>query len=285
MTPLRQKMIDAMRQRGFSVRTQKSYLGAVNGLARHFHQSPDRLHAEHIQTYFNYLVQERAICGASCRMYLHGIRFLYLQVLHWPQFDIPIQYPKKTQKIPELLTRIEISQIIQACDNAKHRMMLLTCYGCGLRVSELVKLKAHHIDGERLLLRVEQGKGAKDRLVVISAALLNQLRHYWRRYRPKWWLFPNGNTPTLPLSYGTIQKVFKRAKHTAGIHKIGGIHSLRHAYATHQLEQGVAIHRLQQQLGHGDLRSTLRYVHWVPTYQQGKAMFSDLVGALEVSHE
>jgi len=281
MTPLRQQMIDAMRQRGFSVRTQQSYLGAVSGLARYFQQSPDQLKANQIQTYFNYLVLERGLCGASCRMYLHGIRFLYLQVLNWEQFDIPIDYPKKAQRIPELLTRPEVRQIMLSCGNDKHRMMLLTCYGCGLRVSELVALKVQHIDSERRLLRIEQGKGAKDRVVMISIGLLDQLRHYWRRYRPNPWLFPNSNTPTLHLSNGTIQRAFKRAKNTADIEKVGGIHSLRHAYATHQLEQGIAIHRLQQQLGHGDLRSTLRYVHWVPTYQQGGIAFSDLVGQLQ----
>ena len=166
MTALRQQMIDAMRQRGFSIRTHQSYLGAVRGLARYFDESPDQLQASQLQDYFVYLVQERGLCGASCRLHLNGIRFLYLQVLHWPQFDIPIEFPKKAQRIPELLTRSEVQQIIAACGNAKHRMMLLTCYGCGLRVSELIALKVQQIDGERRLLRIEQGKGAKDRMVV-----------------------------------------------------------------------------------------------------------------------
>lgn len=280
MTTLRQQMIEAMQQRGFSIRTHKSYLGCVTSLARYFHQSPDQLKVEQIQAYFVYLVQQRGLCGASCRLHLNGLRFLYLQVLGWKQFDIPIHYPKKAQRIPELLTRLEVRQIVQACDNNKHRMMLLTCYGCGLRVSELVRLKVKDIDGERQLLRIEQGKGAKDRMVVIPPTLLDQLRHYWQRYHPEPWLFPNGNTPSLHLSITTAQRMFTRAKTIAGIHKVGGIHSLRHAYATHQLEQGIAIHVLQQQLGHNDLHSTLRYVHWLPSYQQGKGQFSDLVGQL-----
>ncbi|MBE9563801.1 MAG: site-specific integrase [Proteobacteria bacterium] len=285
MTPLRQQMIDVMRQRGFSIKTHKAYLGAVRSLAAYFHQSPDQVGSEQIQQYFVYLVQQRGLCGASCRMHLNGLRFLYLQVLGWKQFDIPIHYPKKAQRIPELLTRPEVQQIIAVCDNIKHRMMLLTCYGCGLRVSELVKLKVQHIDGERRLLRIEQGKGCKDRMVVISPSLLYRLRLYWRRFQPVLWLFPNANTPTLHLSVGTIQKRFTQAKQTAGINKVGGIHSLRHAYATHQLEQGIAIHRLQQQLGHNDLHSTLRYVHWLPTYQQGGDAFSDLIDQLEVGDE
>lgn len=285
MTTLRQQMIDAMLQRGLAKRTHESYLGAVTALARYFHQSPDQLRAEQIQDYFVYLVQERGLSAASCRLYLNGIRFLYLQVLHWSQFDIPIQYPKRVHKIPELLTRAEIRQILLACGNAKHRMMLLTCYGCGLRVSELVALKLQHIDGERQLLRIEQGKGNKDRLVVLPATLLEQLRHYWLDYRPRHWLFPNANTPRLHLSVTPIQKRYRQAKEQAGIHKVGGIHGLRHAYATHQIEQGLPVHQLQHQLGHRQLQTTLRYVHWVASYQQGSGGFSDLVGQLEADHE
>ena len=280
MTPLRQQMIEAMQQRGFSSKTHQAYLGAVKSLATYYHQSPDQIRKEQLQEYFVYLVQERDLCGSSCRLHLNGLRFLYLQVLGWKQFDIPIQFPKKAQRIPELLTRSEIRRIVQASSNRKHQMMLLTCYGCGLRVSELVRIQVKDIDGERKLLRIEQGKGAKDRLVVIPASLLKLLRQYWRGYRPNPWMFPNGNTPHLHLSIATIQRVFKRAKADAGIDKKGGIHSLRHAYATHQLEQGVAIHRLQQQLGHNDLKSTLRYVHWLPIYRQGQQHFNDLISGL-----
>jgi site-specific recombinase XerD len=285
MTPLRQQMIEAMRQRGFSIRTHQSYLGAVRDLARYFHLPPDRLQANQIQDYFVHLVQERGLSSASCRLYLNALRFLYLQVLHWSQFDIPIQYPKRAQRIPELLTRSEVRQIIEACDNDKHRMMLLTCYGCGLRVSELVHLKVHHIDGERQLLRIEQGKGSKDRMVALSATLLDQLRHYWLVYHPSSWLFASSWTPERYLGITSIQKVFKRAKSQVGILKVGGIHGLRHAYATHQLEQGLPVHQLQHQLGHKQLQTTLRYVHWVSSYQQGSGAFSDLVEQLGVSHE
>jgi integrase/recombinase XerD len=284
MTPLRQQMINAMRQRGLSIRTHKSYLGAVRGLAGYFHEPPDRLQASQIQDYFIYLVQQRGLSNASCRLYLNGIRFLYLQVLNWPQFDIPIVMPKRSQKIPELLTRSEIRQIIDACCNDKYRTMLQTCYGCGLRVGELVALKVRHIDGERCLLRIEQGKGNKDRLVVLPPTLLQQLRLYWRQYHPDPWLFPNSNTPSLPLSISTTQKRYRQAKAQAEIVKVGGIHGLRHAYATHQLEQGLPVHQLQHQLGHKQLQTTLCYVHWVASYHQGSGAFSDLVGQLAVTH-
>jgi len=278
-------MIDAMQQRGFSPRTHQSYLAAVRGLAAYFHKPPDQLQQAQIQAYFVYLVKARHLSAASCRLYLNGIRFLYLQVLKWPEFEVPIQIPKRPQKIPELLTRHEVKQIIEACHNPKHRMLLLTCYGCGLRVSELVALKVRHVDGERQLLRVEQGKGAKDRTVMISAALLAQLRYYWQRYHPQDWLFPNNNTPGLPLTISSAQKVFQKAKAATGIQKIGGIHSLRHAYATHQLQSGLPVYTLQQQLGHSDIHSTMHYVHWVAQHQSGDAPMIDLIAQLGVGHD
>jgi len=180
MTPLRTKMIKAMQVRGFSVRTHESYLRAVTDLARYYHRAPDQLGIEDIRRYFEYLATERSLSGASCRLFLHGIRFLYLQVLDWPAFAVSIPMPKKAQRIPELLTRSEVGRILTACTHPKHRMMLTLCYGCGLRLSELVSLRVRDIDGERQLLRVDQGKGAKDRLVPLSDTLLEQLRAYWR---------------------------------------------------------------------------------------------------------
>ena len=282
MTPLRQKMMDAMQVRGFSARTHQSYLSAVSALAQYYHRSPDRLSVDELQAYFLYLVKERGLSGASCRLYLNGIRFLYLQVLGWDSFEVTVHTPKAVQRIPELLTRTEVKQILSACRNFKHQVMLMTCYGCGLRVSELVALKVRHVDGERHLLRVEQGKGGKDRQVVLPETLLQQLRQYWRQTHPTLWLFPHGDTGRA-LNASTPQKVFTRAKQCAGIHKVGGIHSLRHAYATHQLEAGLPVHQLQRLLGHQNLYSTLRYVHWVPHYREGQGG-TDLIAALEVDH-
>lgn len=283
MTPLRSQMIKAMQVRGFSARTHTSYLAAVTDLARYTHRSPAELEVSDLKTYFEYLATERQLSGASCRLFLNGIRFLYLQVLGWPGFDVEIAIPKKAQRIPELLTRKEVRRIFGECAHPKHRMMLVLGYGCGLRVSELVALRLSDIDSERCLLRIEQGKGAKDRLVPLSESLLQKLRDYWRSYRPSPWLFP-GRTPDQPLSITSIQKVYTRAKARAGIEKVGGIHSLRHAYATHQLEAGLPVHRLQRLLGHQDIHSTLRYVHWVPDYREG-AGEHDLVAALEVDHD
>ena len=283
MTPLRQRMIEAMRGRGFSHRTHKSYLGAVTDLARYTRRSPDVLRTEDIQRYFNYLAIERGLSGASCRLYLNGIRFLYLQVLAWSTFDIRFQMPKKAQRIPELLTTAEVSGILSACENTKHRTLLTTCYGCGLRLSELASLKVRDIDGERHLLRIAQGKGAKDRLVLLSDGVLLSLRGYWKRYRPAEWLF-TGQRPTVPLGVSSIQKVYQAAKRGAGVDKVGGIHALRHASATHQLAAGMSIHVLQRQLGHHAIQTTLHYLHWVPNYQAAGSG-GDLIAALETAHE
>ena len=244
MTALRQQMIGAMRQCGFSIRTHQSYLSAVRELARYYRRSPDQLTREELQGFFNHLAQERELSGATCRLYLNGIRFLYLQVLKRPAFDVELIVPKRPQRIPELLTREEVRRIMAACMNPKHRMMLETVYGCGLRLSEVVKLKVRDIDGERGRLRIEQGKGAKDRVVIVSPGLLHALRRYWSAYRPRYWLFPHAHHPDRPLGISTPQKAFTQAKNRSGVRKVGGIHSLRHAYATHQLEHGLPIHEL-----------------------------------------
>lgn len=283
MTPLRQKMIEAMQVRGFSVRTHQSYLSAVSDLAKYYGRSPERLSREELQAYFLYLVKERGLSGASCRLFLHGIRFLYLQVLAREAFEISLQVPRAAQRIPELLTRKELRALFAATRSPKHLALLRLCYGCGLRVSELVSIKVQHLDGERHLLRVEQGKGAKDRAVIVSPTLLAQLRDYWQAYRPTRWLFP-GREPHEPLGIQTAQRVFTAAKRRAGIEKVGGIHSLRHAYATHQLEAGVPVHQLQRLLGHHSLQSTLRYVHWVVGYRPAEQASHDLLAALEQDH-
>jgi len=212
---------------------------------------------------------------------LNGIRFLYLQVLSWNEFDIKLHTPKRAQKIPELLSQQEVAAILSANTNLKHRTMLSTCYACGLRVSELVALRVKHIDSDRHIIRIEQAKGNKDRQVILSDHLLVLLRDYWQRYHPDNGLFC-GDTSS-PIHITSIQRVFKRSKQRAGIDKVGGIHSLRHAYATHQLEAGMPVHQLQGLLGHSNLQSTLRYVHWVSPHQQG--MDVDLLANMEVKHD
>jgi integrase/recombinase XerD len=283
MTPLRQAMIKAMRMRGFAERTHQSYLAAVTDLARYTRRSPDSLSAAEVNGYFEYLVIERELAPASCRLFFNGIRFLYVEVLDWAPSALSIVLPKRPQRIPQLLNHSEVARILGACKNLRYRQMLTLCYGCGLRLSELLAVKVSDIDGERKLLRVDQGKGAKDRLVPISETLLEQLRAYWRWYHPRGWLFP-GRVVGRPLSPTSVQKAYTRAKRQADVTKVGGIHGLRHAYATHLLEAGLSVQRLQQRMGHRNLASTLRYVHWVPNYRESEGQF-DLIAQLEVDHD
>ena len=282
MTPLREAMTRAMQMRGFSERTHHSYLMAVTDLARWTKRSPADLSPVQVNAYFEYLVIERGLAPASCRLFFHGIRFLYVQVLHWPETALSIVLPKRPQRIPQLLTHSEVARILGACEEPRYHMIPALCYGCGLRVSELLAVQVSHLDGERRLLRVEQGKGAKDRLLPLSETLLEQLRLYWRRYHPRSWLFP-GRRSDHPLCCTSVQKVYTTAKRQAGITKTGGIHSLRHAYATHLLEAGLPIHRLQRLMGHRNLQSTERYVHWVPAYREGEGD-ADLIANLGVDH-
>lgn len=279
MSPLRQKMIDAMRQRGFSIRTHQSYLAAVKGFARFHQRSLVQVDEEDVARYFEYLVRERDLSASTCRVYWGALRFLYEKVLDQPTTMRKVVLPKRGQRLPGLLSATEVSTLVSATDNLKHRSLLCTCYGCGLRVSELVSLRVKDIDGERRVLRVEQGKGNKDRDVDLSEATLGLLRRYWSQYRPTDWLFPNDNTGKA-LSVSTPQKVYIQCKQAAGIEKRGGIHALRHAYATHQLEAGMPVHKLQRLLGHRSLESTMRYVHYVSEHQAGTSTNVDLIAEL-----
>ena len=281
MTPLRERMIRAMHMHGYSPRTHESYLAAVTGLARFTRRSPDALSQVDLARYFEHLTVERQLAPASVRLIYNGIRFLYLQVLAWPAVDLEVTLPKRPQRIPALLTRAEVAAILDACDAPRYRTMLTVCYGCGLRLSEVLALRVGDIDGERKLLRVEQGKGAKDRLVPLSPTLLEALRAYWRLYRPHDWLFAGRCGEA--LSPTALQKADTRAKRRAGVTKPGGIHALRHAYATHQLAAGLQVERLQRLMGHSSIHTTLRYVHWLPSAREGEGAL-DLIAQLEGSN-
>jgi site-specific recombinase XerD len=284
MSPLQQKLIDAMLLRGFSQKTQKSYVAAIKHLAAYYHRSPAELTQEHIQAYFLHLVKDKGLSGSSCVVIRSAIRFFYINVLKWKEVSLKtIEVPKRAQRIPELLSRQDVQRLLQACHNFKHKTILCTIYGCGLRLSEAVNLKVKHIDSPRRIIRIEQAKGAKDRQVLLTDTLLLLLRRYWQANKPTIWLF-FGNHKDYPLSDSSVQKIFDNAKRRAKINKIGGIHNLRHAYATHQLEAGMPVHQLQKLLGHNDVNTTMRYVHWLPDYQ-ADIHCADLLKDLEVSDE
>ena len=229
-------------------------------------------------------MQLRGFSPRTHRSYLYTVQAL-AQYYHRPpdQLDVDdvqafLQYLAVDKQLSPATCRLHLNGIrflfVQVLGRA--------CYGCGLRLSELTHLKVRHIDGERKLLRVEQGKGGKDRLVPISPSLLVQLRRYWKVEHPNLWLFP-GRDSARPLCVGSPQKVYQQAHKRAGITKIGGIHALRHAYATHQLEAGLPVHHLQRYLGHRNIQSTLRYVHWVPT-AHGRSAPADLLADMGATH-
>jgi integrase/recombinase XerD len=282
MAELLQRLITAMQMHGFSPRTHDSYIAAVRDLAKFTGRAPDTLTRADLRAYFEHLVTQRQLAPASIRLAYHGIRFFYLEVLAWPALDLEVTLPKRPQRIPGLLTRTSVAAILAACTNARHRTMLTVCYGCGLRLSEVLHLKVSDIDGERRLLRIAQAKGAKDRLVPLSPTLLDDLRAYWRRYRPRDGLFPGPDGR--PLSPTTLQKAYVVAKRTAGVTTPGGIHGLRHAYATHQLAAGLSVERLQRIMGHRCIQTTLKYVHWLPSAAEGEGAL-DLIARLGDAHD
>jgi site-specific recombinase XerD len=260
MGALRKQMDEDLLVNGMSVRTREAYLYSVSGLAKFYRRSPDRISEAEVQRYLVYLLQERKLAWSSCNIVLNALKFLYRVTLKRTQSDFRLPTPRQPQRLPQILAREEVARLIEATRNLKHRAMLMTAYGAGLRVSELCHLKVADIDSRRMTIRVEQGKGAKDRYTLLSPRLLKELRGYWLAYRPSDWLFA-GAKARRPLDVSAPQRMFHAAKARAGITKRCSIHALRHAFATHLLEAGVDIHTIQRLMGHGHISSTLRYFH------------------------
>ncbi len=260
MSELRDRMIRDMTLRGFSPRTHKSYLAAVVGLAKHYHRAPDQLTNDEVQAYLFHLIHTRKRAWASCSLAVNAFRFLFHVTLGRDRTAFHVPAPKQPQKLPEILSRAEVWRLIDSCVLPKHRLVLATTYAAGLRVSEVIALKVSDIDLERMTIRVEHGKGGKDRYVPLADRLLVELRRYWKLVPPAHWLFPN-RQGTRPIDITVAQKIYMLAKLRAGIRKQGGIHSLRHAYATHLLEAGTDLPTVQRLLGHTELSTTMRYFH------------------------
>jgi integrase/recombinase XerD len=220
MTPLRQKMVDHMQLRRLSPSTQHSYTEAVAGLARFYNKTPDKIDNTQIQAYILHLMRDRKLAWSTCNVIVNGLRFFYTKTLGWDsvRFNIP---PCKTKKqLPEILSKEELEQLFSAAANLKHRVLLMTTYSAGLRVSEVVNLQLTDIDSKRMLIRVVQSKGNKDRYVNLSENLLPELRHYWRTYHPQKWLFTSSDGKN-SLSVGTAQKIYYLTKQKARIKRRG----------------------------------------------------------------
>lgn len=260
MSPLRQQMQSDMVLRGLAERTQESYLAAVAGVARYYHRSPDQLSQDEIQQYLLHLIEERRLAWASTNQAACALRFFFHVTLKQPVTTFVIPARKAPAKLPEILSREEVNRILASCLNIKHRALLTATYAAGLRASETCALQVTDIDSERMMLRVGNGKGGKDRYTLLSPKLLDTLRLYWRATRPGGLLFAKTDGKR-PIDVSQIQKIYYAAKRRAGVVKQGGIHSLRHAFATHLLESGVDIHTIGQLMGHDHISTTARYLH------------------------
>ena len=260
MTPLRQRMIEDMRVRNLSPNTQRLYIDGVARFARYFGKSPELLGPEDVRTYQVYLIHQKRASSSALQQTVCALRFLYRNTLgkEWALPYIPA--PKREKKLPVVLSQEEVSRFFEHLPNLKHRALIITAYATGMRVSEVVSLRAADIDSDRMMIRVEQGKGRKDRYVMLSPNLLELLRAYWKVARPADWLFP-GQRPGTHLTAKRVLQVCIKAGAAAGLAKRATVRALRHSFATHLLEAGANIRVIQVLLGHRSLRTTARYTH------------------------
>ncbi len=260
MTPLRQRMLEDMQVRNFSPHTQTAYVRQVTQFARHFQQSPEALGPEEIRAYQVHLTTEKRLASSSILTAVAALRFLYSVTLKraWSVADL-IPAPKKPQTLPVVLSRAEVRQFLATVPSLKHRTILSVCYAAGLRISEAVRLHATDIDSQRMVLRVDQGKGQKDRYVMLSPRLLELLRTWWRVAKPRTWLFP-GTRPGQHLTPDAVEEACLQARRRCGIPKPVTPHMLRHCFAVHLLEGGTDVRTIQLLLGHRSLTTTARYL-------------------------
>ncbi len=257
---LRQRMIDDLRIRHYSPRTIKTYTECIKGFAQQFGTSPERLGPEEIRTYQRFLIDEKRVSWASFNQTVSALRFLYGVTLDRKDVVTRIPYSKHETKLPVVLSLEEVGQLFRAVANRKHRTILMLLYSAGLRLSDGLGLLVTDIDSQRMVIRVEQGKGRQDRYADLTPSLLTVLRRYWKAYRPKHCLFP-GKMADRPLSPSAVQKACSRARRRAALAKRVSPHTLRHCYATHSLEAGKDLRTIQLRLGHRALNTTARYLH------------------------
>ncbi len=263
MGMLRTKMEQNLRARGVSAHTCEKYLHTVEALTRHYGRAPDTLTIGEVEAYLLHLHEVRQRAWESLKPVVSALRFFYYVTLARPRAQFAIPSPPPSRKLPHVLSRQEVERLLTLTENRRDRVLLTTTYAAGLRVSEVVGLAVSQLDSERMLIRIEQGKGRADRYALLSERLLAELRDYWRVFRPTPWLFP-GDRPGHPIAKRTASRIFHRAKARAGITKRGGIHALRHAFATHSVERGTDLHAVQCLLGHRHIETTTRYLHLAP---------------------
>lgn len=260
MTPLRQRLMDDMQIRNYAPGTIRNYVDHVAWFAKYHGQSPEQLNQEHVRTYLVHLVRERKVSWSHYNVTVCALRFLYRVTLgkDWPIKHIP--YAKRPKRLPSVLSGEEVVRLLECVTNVRYRLVLMTMYATGLRVSEATRLRIEDIDSQRMTIHVRAGKGAKDRMVPLSPVLLEALRSYWRTARPTTWLFP-GSGSGGPIRLETIREACRRATLAARLVKRVTPHTLRHSFASQLLEEGVDIRTIQKWLGHSQLRTTALYTH------------------------
>jgi integrase/recombinase XerD len=266
VTHLRQIMLEELQRRNYSEFTSRAYIRTVEHYARHFHRSPDQLGPEHIRQYQAAMFREWKLAPNTVTQKLAALRFFYVQVLKrgWSVAETP--YPKKVLHLPQVLSQQEVARLIDAAERPFHRILLMTLYATGARRAEVAHLKISDIDSQRMVIHIRGGKGRKDRDVMLSSALLDALRVYWRglRSKPADWLFPGNrwHTASHPVTTKVLWTACQRAAERAGLeHKHIHPHTLRHCFATHLLEAGADLRTIQMLLGHRDLEETTIYLH------------------------
>lgn len=256
--------------------TKTAYLQSVKGVTAYFQHPAEQLTNDQIQEYLLYCIQEKKLAWASCNVVFCGLKKFYHGFLGRDNSGFSIPPRPRSHQLPMLLSKDEVNRILKASNNMKHHTLLSIVYGSGLRVSEAVKLRAEHIDSQKMLLRVDQSKNRKDRYTILSKYSLELLRDYWRIYQPTKWLFFTKDK-NRPMPSETAQKIYYLAKKKAGVTKGKGIHTLRHCFASHALEQGVQLFVLKRWLGHSSIKTTCMYLHASPEILQNLSSPLDLL--------